>query len=33
MQVFAAVDPDVRIQWSRKDGDAVTKGTRFGEVS
>lgn len=31
-QVFAAVDPDVRIHWMRRDGDAVTKGTVFGEV-
>ena len=31
-QVFAAVDPAVRIHWTRRDGDAVTKGTVFGEV-
>ena len=33
MQVFAAVDPSVQIQWTHKDGDAVSTGTTFGQAS
>eukprot|EP00462_Mataza_sp_D1_P002982 CAMPEP_0175104564 /NCGR_PEP_ID=MMETSP0086_2-20121207/9820_1 /TAXON_ID=136419 /ORGANISM="Unknown Unknown, Strain D1" /LENGTH=298 /DNA_ID=CAMNT_0016380015 /DNA_START=15 /DNA_END=911 /DNA_ORIENTATION=- len=31
--VFEEVDRDVTIEWLKKDGDAVTKGTYFGNVN
>ena len=32
-EVFAQVDPAVRVQWLLDDGDAVTPGSKVGEVS
>jgi nicotinate-nucleotide pyrophosphorylase (carboxylating) len=31
--VFYTVDPSITVKWSKKDGDAVTKGTYFGDVT
>ena len=31
-RVFAAVDPDLEVRWSKQDGDVVSTGTRFGTV-
>lgn len=30
--VFATIDHTIRVEWSRKDGDKVEKGTYFGEA-
>mmetsp|Transcript_14577 Transcript_14577/g.29491 ORF Transcript_14577/g.29491 Transcript_14577/m.29491 type:complete len:306 (+) Transcript_14577:3-920(+) len=30
--VFAIVNPDIKVQWTKYDGDYVTKGTYFGSV-
>lgn len=32
MQVCAAVDPGLKVEWTQKDGDFVVKGAIFGEV-
>jgi nicotinate-nucleotide pyrophosphorylase (carboxylating) len=32
-EVFAQIDPAVRVQWLLDDGDVVTPGTKVGEVS
>lgn len=32
VQVFSTVDPTLSVQWTGKDGDHVTAGTRFGVV-
>lgn len=33
MQVFELVDPELFVQWKQRDGDRVSKGAFFGEVS
>ena len=32
LQVFAEVDPGLKVSWTQKDGDLVVKGANFGEV-
>ena len=32
VQVFELVDPELSVQWTRRDGDRVRKGQLFGEV-
>ena len=32
VQVFSTVDPCLSVQWTGKDGDHVTSGTKFGIV-
>lgn len=32
MQIFAVVDPSVRVQWTSKDGDTVCSGQSFGTL-
>ena len=32
-RVFAAVDADLHVHWSKQDGDAISTGIRFGTVS
>ncbi|KAE8648128.1 nicotinate-nucleotide pyrophosphorylase [carboxylating], chloroplastic [Cucumis sativus] len=31
--VFQEVDPSIRVEWSKKDGDYIHKGLQFGKVS
>ena len=31
-QVFRAVDADLAVEWSGRDGDCVAQGTKFGTV-
>ncbi|WCJ23055.1 Nicotinate-nucleotide pyrophosphorylase [carboxylating] chloroplastic [Euphorbia peplus] len=31
--IFHEVDPSLKVEWSRKDGDCVNKGLQFGKVS
>ncbi|XP_008454777.2 nicotinate-nucleotide pyrophosphorylase [carboxylating], chloroplastic isoform X2 [Cucumis melo] len=31
--VFQEVDPSIRVEWSKKDGDYIRKGLQFGKVS
>ncbi|KFK33353.1 hypothetical protein AALP_AA5G002900 [Arabis alpina] len=31
--IFQQVDPSLKVEWMRKDGDYVTKGLKFGKVS